>query len=78
MAGQIRRHLGVQAGLALAAGQNGLDTSFSWTAQGKLGLQGKLQSPAKTGKIPLLLSPPHICLGQSPALCNWTPRAELW
>lgn len=78
VAGQTRRHLGVQAGLALPAVQNGLNTSFLWTGQGRLGIHGKLQSPAKTGKIPLLPSPPHICLGQSPALCNWTPRAALW
>ena len=74
MAEQTRRHFGVQAGLAPPAGRNGLDTSFPGMGQGRLGFHGKLHFLAKTGKIPLLLSPPHTCLNQSPVLGNWTPE----
>lgn len=42
--------------------------------QGRLGRHGKLQSPAKTGKIPLLLPPPHTCLARAPLSLTGPPE----
>lgn len=67
-----------------SSGWIGSSSSGAWTGYSLLvngtreaGLHGELHFMAKTGKLPLLPSPPHTRLGQSPALCNWTPRGEL-
>lgn len=70
---QIQRHPGVWARLVLAAGQNGLDTSFQLMGGGRLGPSSKLRSEAGLAKFPYLF----ISHKPQPEPCTLQPDSSL-